>query len=150
MAVVLVNQILRSAANMTKKEKVYTDQQKLFLDSLPVCKGDIRKAMDIAGYSSSTSESYMINTLHEEIVEIANKLLAANSLKAAQSLVDVINTEGKQLGANNIINAAKQILDRAGVIQKDASVNVKVGGGVVILPLKKGDDDEVEELPSVD
>mgnify|MGYP000990772506 CR=1 FL=1 len=141
------NLILASAAEvpMSKKDKVYTDQQRLFLDALPSCKGNIRAAMNIAGYSENTPERYMIEALHEEMVEIANKLLAANSIKAAQGLVDVIDNEGKSLGASNVINAAKQILDRAGVVQKDASVNVKVGGGLLILPAKKESDDDGED-----
>lgn len=132
---------------MSKKDKVYTDQQKLFLDALPAVQGDLRKAMDIAGYSPLTPERYILDTLHEEIVEIANKMLAANAVKASMSLVEVINEKGNKQGHSNMINAAKQILDRAGVRAKDEQVNVKVGGGLLILPAKakESDDDNGED-----
>ena len=138
------SQILVSVANMTKKkDKVYTDQQRLFLDSLPVVKGDIRAAMNIAGYSENTPERYIIEALHEEIVEIANKLLAANAVKASMSLVEVLDEKGNKQGHSNMINSAKQILDRAGVVAKDSAVNIKVGGDLFFLPAKtkEGDDD---------
>lgn len=129
---------------MSKKDKVYTDQQKLFLDALPAVKGDVRKAMDIAGYSPLTPERYIIEALHEEIVEIANKMLAANAVKASMALVEVLDDKGNKQGHSNMTNAAKQILDRAGVVAKDSSVSIKVGGDLFFLPAKKGDDDNGE------
>lgn len=134
---------------MAKKDKVYTDQQRMFLDALPATKGDVRKAMDIAGFSPLTPESYIINVLHEEIVEIANKLIASNAVKAAMSLVEVIDEKGNKQGHSNMINSAKQILDRAGVVAKDSAVNIKVGGDLFFLPAKRSDNDENNEPEDV-
>lgn len=120
-----------------KSTKVYTEQQQLFLDALIPCGGKIRAAMTVAGFSKDTSERYIINILHEEIVEIANKLLAGNAVSAAVGLTEVL-ADPEQLGSANKINAAKEILDRGGVIKKSTD-DIKVGntGGILILPAKK-------------
>lgn len=121
-----------------KKEKIYTEQQQLFLDALPSCQGNFRQAMDVAGFARSTPESYLINILHEEIVEIANKLLAANSIKAASSLINILD-EPTQLGAETKLKAAEKILDRAGVTKKtdtSGGISISAGGGLFILPAK--------------
>lgn len=122
---------------MIKKEKVYTEQQTMFLDALPSCKGKIRAAMDIAGFSKATPERYIINLLHEEIVEIANKLLASAAVEAAVALVGVFD-EPEKLGNSHTINAAKEVLDRGGVLKKSNDEVAKDnGGGILILPAKK-------------
>lgn len=120
-----------------KKDRIYTEQQRLFLDALTPCKGNVRAAMDIAGFSSGTPERYVLDLLHEEIVEIANKLIAGNAIKAALGLSDVLDTP-EALGNAHKINAAKEILDRSGLGKKSQDeVNVKVGGGLLILPAKQ-------------
>lgn len=120
-----------------KKERVLTDQQQLFLDALTPCKGNIRQAMKIAGYADTTSERYVINTLHEEIVEVANKLLASSSVQAAVAIKEVLDNPA-EVGNQHKINAAKEILDRGGVIKKSQDdVKVDGGGGILILPAKK-------------
>ena len=121
-----------------KPTKVYTAQQQLFLDALAPCGGKIRAAMTVAGFSKDTSERYIINILHEEIVEIANKLLASAAVEAAMSLVGVF-AEPEKLGNSHTINAAKEVLDRGGVLKKsndDLSLG-KNTGGILILPAKK-------------
>jgi len=42
-----------------KTEKQYTDKQLIFLDALmsEECRGNLRKAMDVAGYAKETSIS---------------------------------------------------------------------------------------------
>lgn len=127
---------------MKKNTKVYTEQQQLFLDALTPCGGDIRAAMDIAGYAKTTPERYILSILHEEVVEIANKLLAGNSIKAALAMTNVM-VDGAQAGAANKLNAAKEILDRSGVTKKSDDVAINVGGGILILPAKKVTTDEI-------
>lgn len=120
-----------------KPTKVYTEQQQMFLDALAPCGGKVRAAMDVAGFSKSTPERYIINLLHEEIVEIANKLLAASAVQAAVALTGVLDNP-ESLGNSHTINASKEILDRGGVIKKNTD-DIKVGssGGILILPAKK-------------
>lgn len=120
-----------------KTTKVYTEQQQMFLDALAPCGGKIRAAMTVAGFSKDTSERYVINLLHEEIVEIANKLLAASAVEAAVSLVGVL-AEPERLGNAHTINASKEILDRGGVLKKSTDdVKVQGTGGILILPAKR-------------
>lgn len=120
-----------------KKDKVYTEQQQLFLDALQPCGGKIRAAMTVAGYAPGTPERYIINLLYEEIVDIANKLLAASAIEAALGLTGVLG-EPEKLGNANVINAAKEILDRGGVTKKsEDSVKVDTSGGILILPAKR-------------
>jgi hypothetical protein len=124
---------------MVKKDRVYTDQQRLFLDALIPCQGDIRAAMNIAGYSGQTAERYVIEPLYNEIVELTNKFLAGNAMKAAFGIHDVL-TNGAQAGAANKLNAAKEILDRGGVTKKGSEeIKVPVGHGILILPAKQSD-----------
>lgn len=121
-----------------KPTKVYTEQQQMFLDALAPCGGKVRAAMDVAGFSKSTPERYIINLLHEEIVEIANKLLAASAVQAAVALTGVLDNP-ESLGNSHTINASKEILDRGGVIKKSTD-DISVGkntGGILILPAKR-------------
>lgn len=122
---------------MTKEKRIYTEQQELFLNALIPCKGNIRQAMTVAGYSEQTAVKYILNLLHEEIVDLSNKLLAGSAVEAAVALTSVI-TEEYGPGQANKINAAKEVLDRGGVIKKtaDDARSVNQGGGLLILPAK--------------
>ncbi len=126
-----------------KKDRVLTEQQQLFLDALAPCEGNIRQAMDIAGFAKTTPERYILNILHEEIVEIANKMIAGNSVRAAFGITDVLQNPGAS-GAANKLNAAKEILDRSGVTKKSDDVSIQVGGGILILPAKRVDGNPAE------
>lgn len=120
-----------------KKERIYTEQQETFFNALPKHKGDIRAAMDEAGYSKNVSINYMVKTFNDEIIEIAKNLLAGNSVKAVSALVGVIDDKGTAVGSNNIINAAKALLDKAGAARVENSLSVDVGAGLIILPAKQ-------------
>lgn len=121
---------------MIKDKKVYTEQQELFLNALIPCKGNIRQAMTVAGFSENTPVKYIVNLLHEEIVDLSNKLLAGSAVEAAMTLTGVL-TEEYAAGQQNKIAAAKEVLDRGGVIKKSSDdVKVSVGGGLLILPAK--------------
>lgn len=128
---------------MKNKEKIYTDQQKLFMQALrdPDNKGNLRTCMTLAGYSDKTAISVIVQTLGEEIIDIAHQLLASHAAQAALSMVGVLYEPGLQ--SKNVIAAAKEILDRAGVSKKgDGDVRMNVGGGLLILPAKQTEDDE--------
>jgi hypothetical protein len=121
-------------------EKKYTDKQLIFLEALlsEECKGNLRKAMNLAGYSMTTSITEVVSSLKDEINERASMMLAMNAPKAAWGMVDVLDDPGA-MGARNSIAAAAQILDRTGLIKKD-QIEVKNTGGVMfILPPKNED-----------
>jgi len=114
-----------------------TDQQQAFLDNLygPEAKGDIRKAMKIAGYSPQSSSSSVTAPLQDEIFELTKKFIAQSATKAAYSMFEVMD-DPRQLGNKEKMAAAKDILDRAGHM-KTEKVEVKTDAPLFILPEKK-------------
>jgi hypothetical protein len=122
------------------EEKVYTDKQSAFLEALLLkeVKGSIRKAMDVAGYSATTSISSMLQSLGDEINERASRILAMNAPKAAWGMVDVLDDPGA-MGARNSIAAAAQIMDRTGLVKKEQVEVKNTGGAMFILPPKNED-----------
>lgn len=125
---------------MKNEPKVLTEKQEAFLEALlGEARGDIRRAMDLAGYSENTKVKEVVGPLKDEITERAAMMLAMNAPKAAFGMVNVLD-DPTALGARNQINAAKEILDRTGLVKKE-QVEVKAtGGGMFILPPKNNDE----------
>jgi len=120
-------------------EKNYTEKQLTFLDALMgEAGGNIRKAMDIAGYSKTTKSGEVVKNLREEIIERASLMLAMNAPKAAFGIVGVLD-DPSAMGARNSISAAREILDRTGLVKKEQVEVTSQGGGVFILPPKTED-----------
>tara|TARA_R110001592_G_scaffold329186_1_gene610894 strand:- start:269 stop:643 length:375 start_codon:yes stop_codon:yes gene_type:complete len=122
------------------EEKQYTDKQQIFLEALmsEECKGNLRKAMNLAGYSDTTSISSVVSPLKQEINDRAGMMLAMNAPRAAWGMVDVLEDPGA-MGARNSIAAAAQILDRTGLIKKEQVEVKNTGGAMFILPPKSED-----------
>lgn len=117
-------------------ERQLTDKQKLFLAYLAnEAKGDVRTAMRLSGYSDNTGISDIINSLTDEIIDISKKLMAANSVKAAVKMSGVLD-DPSALGNDRLITAAKEILDRAGVVKKEQEAQVIKADNIYILPPK--------------
>ena len=71
------------------------------------------------------------------IIERAENVLAMHSPKAVMGLVDAMDEDGLTPAANIRIKAAKQILDRVGIVKKEKiDINAKVAHGIFILPPK--------------
>ena len=121
-------------------EKVYTDKQNAFLEALMMkeTRGSIRKAMDVAGYSKTTSINSMVESLGTEIHERANKILQMNAPKAAWGMIEVLD-DPSAMGARNSIAAAAQIMDRTGLVKKEQVEVKNTGGAMFILPPKNED-----------
>ena len=120
--------------------KRLTDKQEAFLDALmSEARGNIRAAMDIAGYSKSTKSSEVVGPLKDEIVERASMMLALNAPKAAFGIVDVLD-DPSALGARNAISAAREVLDRSGIVKKEQVEVTTNTGGLFVLPPKTCDD----------
>jgi|TARA_R110000822_G_scaffold111747_1_gene242540 hypothetical protein len=121
---------------MTAKKEL-TQMQEAFLEALcSEARGDIRAAMNAAGYSPNTRISEVVTPLRDEIVDRASMVLAMNAPKATFSMVDVLNDPGS-MGARNAVAAATQILDRTGLVKKEQIEIKGPEGGVFILPPKK-------------
>jgi uncharacterized membrane protein len=119
------------------KKKEITERQQALLNALSgPAQGDIRKAMEMAGYSRNTSPTEAIRPIADEVADIANVILAMNAPKAALGMVGVVD-DPSALGAKNKVAAAKEVLDRTGVVKKDAEVKAPEGAAVFILPPKQ-------------
>ena len=122
---------------MNEKREL-TEKQNLFLEALmsEECKGNIKKAMNIAGYAENTSSTVVVSALKDEINDRASMVMAMNAPKAAWGMVEVLDDPGA-MGARNAIAAASQILDRTGLVKKE-QIEVKgPEGGIFILPPKQ-------------
>lgn len=119
------------------KKKTYTEQQLAFLEHLyGEAKGDFKVALALAGYSPNTRVSDVVKSLREEIVQAALDYLSLSAPKAAFKMVDLMDRP-VQDGATNILKAAQEVLNRAGVNTKE-DVSVKVpSGGIFIMPAKQ-------------
>ena len=123
---------LHTKAQVAKKEK-----QVLEADTNEA-QGDPKKAGDIVGYAPGY---YLkaVKSLKEQILERSEYSLAMHSAKAVKGLVDALDEDGKTPGVNIRMEAAKQILDRVGIVKRDKlDVTAQVAHGIFILPPKDG------------
>ena len=119
--------------------KNLTENQQKFLEVLfDEAGGDVVKAKKLAGYSDNTPTRLIVDALKDEIFESTKTYMSRIGPKAAvafgQALVDPT-----ELGVKEKMQAAKEILDRAGVV-KTERVEVQSSGGLFILPPKDSDD----------
>ena len=114
-----------------------TERQQKFIDSLfAEANGNIKDAKIIAGYSPTTNNQEIINALKEEILEATQMFMASNAPKAAMAMGNAL-IDPTELGIRDKMTAAKDLLDRAGLI-KTEKVNVESSGGLFVLPAKEG------------
>lgn len=127
------------------EEKQLTEKQNAFLEALVgEARGDIRSAMRVAGYSDSTKVHEVVTPLREEIVDRASMMLAMNAPRATFSMIDVLH-DPAAMGARNAVAAAREILDRSGLVKKE-QVEIKgPEGGIFILPPKQVEPDDNEQ-----
>ena len=129
---------------MDAPKKSLTDKQSAFLEALlGEARGNIPAAMDIAGYSKTTATTEVVGPLREEITERAGMMLAINAPKAAFGIIDVLD-DPSAMGARNAISAAREVLDRTGLVKKEQVEVSGNAGGIFILPPKTANDDVAE------
>ena len=73
--------------------------------------------------------------LKEEILEATQMFLASNAPRAAMAMVDGIDNP-TELGIRDKLSAAKELLDRTGLV-KTEKLQVESTGGVMLMPPKK-------------
>ena len=119
------------------QEKSLTNTQEKFLDVLfGEARGNLKKAGELAGYSEH-SYPKVVRNLKQEIISRAENYLATHSAKAATKMVDMLDEDGTTPHASIRMEAAKQILDRIGIVRKDQiDINMKSLHGIFILPPK--------------
>ena len=120
------------------QKKSLTDTQEKFLDALfGEAQGNPKKAGELAGYSDHSYPKVLRN-LKQEIVSRAENYLAIHSAKAATKMVNMLDEDGTTPHANIRLEAAKQILDRIGIVKKDQlDITMKAVHGIFILPAKE-------------
>ena len=70
-------------------------------------------------------------------------MLAVNAPKAAFGIADVLN-DPSSLGARNAIPAAREVLDRSGLVKKEQIEVTSNSGGLFVLPPKTTDDTKID------
>ena len=120
----------------TTNKRTLTEKQQSFLNNLIETKGDLKLSAELAGYAGNHYQ--VINSLKQEIVELASTVLAREAPKAAFKLVEVMDSDTALPQANVKLQAAQTILDRVGVSKTERlQVDQNVNGGIFILPEKQ-------------
>lgn len=109
-------------------------QQKLLAVLFDEAGGDIIAAKKLAGYSDATTTADVVKGLKEEILEATQMYMARNAPKAAMAMVGGLY-DPTELGIRDKMSAAKELLDRTGLI-KTEKVQVEAAGGVMLMPAK--------------
>ena len=113
-------------------------KQTAFIDALlsEEAMGDLRTAMQMAGYSEKTKVAYIAKELRREIREATETLLAMYAPKAAFALTSILDNPDT-FNARHIIAASKEILDRTGLgVKAQMEVEVNSHNPIFILPPK--------------
>lgn len=118
-----------------------TEKQEKFLDVLfEEAGGDVVRAKILAGYSENVSTTEIIKGIKEEVMERTQLYMARNAPRAAMSLVSGM-VDPTELGLREKLSAAKDLLDRVGLV-KTEKVQVEASNGLMILPPKESDKEE--------
>ena len=127
-----------------KKDRTLTEKQESFLGHLVETGGDFKKSAELAGYSGNHYQ--VLQSLKEEVVDLASNVLAREAPLAAFKIIEVMRSDKPIPQANYKLQAAQTILDRVGVSKTDRlEVNNNAGGGIFILPEKKAIDIVAED-----
>ena len=118
-----------------------TEQQQKFLDVLfDEAAGSVVEAKKLAGYSAGTSTTQVVNSLKEEILDATHMYMSRNAPRAAVAMVGAL-MDPTELGIRDKMQAAKELLDRSGLV-KTEKMQVEAKGGVMLMPPKQMDDDD--------
>lgn len=114
-------------------ERKLTEKQELFLFYLfGDAEGVAYKAKVMAGYSPEYATSLLVKSVEDEILERTKRYLVENGPKAAKAVTGVLD-DPAQIGVGYKLQAAKEILDRIGIVRTD---KIEATPGAFILPPK--------------
>lgn len=115
-----------------------TEKQQKLLDVLfDEAGGDIRTAMDLAGYSENASVSSVSSSIKDEIIDKTKDWLSLQSPQAATKLVGIMRNP-TELGNRELLASIKEVLDRVGIVKSEV-LQVESKNGIMILPPKNMD-----------
>ena len=113
-----------------------TEKQQKLLDVLfDEAGGDVATAKRIAGYAEGSSTTEIVRGLKQEILDATQEYMARNAPKAAVAITGGLY-DPTELGIRDKMAAAKELLDRSGLI-KTEKVQVEASGGVMLMPPKE-------------
>jgi hypothetical protein len=112
-----------------------TAKQQVFLNALfDEAGGSVILAKKIAGYADTSSTSEIVKGLKEEILEATQLYMARNAPQAAVAMAGAL-MDPTELGIRDKMVAAKELLDRTGLV-KTEKMQVEASGGVMLMPPK--------------
>ena len=112
-----------------------TEKQQKLLDVLfDEAGGDIVQAKKLAGYADTSSTAEIVKGIKEEILDATHMYMARNAPKAAMAMVGGLY-DPTELGIRDKMAAAKELLDRTGLV-KTEKMHVEASGGVMLMPPK--------------
>ena len=118
-----------------------TEKQQKFLAVLfDEAGGDVVAAKKLAGYSDSTATYDIVKGIKDEILEATQMFMARNAPKAAMAMVGGLY-DPTELGIRDKLSAAKELLDRTGLV-KTEKMQVEATGGVMLMPPKSPVEDD--------
>ena len=122
------------------RDRKLTVKQQVFLDCLfGEAEGDPKKAMELSGYVGTTFH-LLLESLHDEIIKKAEQFIAFHAPAAAMGLTGILLGTDDKPNTNARMEAARQILDRAGIVKKDKmDINIDSDKGIFIFPAKAND-----------
>lgn len=123
---------------MSNSLESFTEKQRALIELLftPECGGDPYKAMRAAGYSDTTHfKQILTEPMRQMILVQAQQYLVENSSKAAYKLVNVLENPS-DIGSDKIIQAAKEVLDRTGLVKVEKHRHDIHAEGIILLPIK--------------
>jgi len=139
---------VRGAITQAEKERkrAFTPKQKKFLKLFAENNfQDPRTMAEKAGYKGHYWD--LVNSLKDEIKTISETILVAAAPEAAASLVATLTSDKPIPNAQNKLMAAKEVLDRSGVVKVDKQqVDVGVSGGLFLLPVKHELKEPIEDV----
>ncbi len=126
-----------------------TEKQQKFLNVLfEEARGDIVQAKKLAGYSDNQHTAQIVEALKDEIIEQTNMYLARNAPRAAMAMTGAL-IDPTELGIKEKMQAAKEVMDRVGII-KSEKMQIEATGGVMILPPKRPEQEENDYIEHED
>ena len=117
------------------------ERQQKFLNVLfEEAGGDVVQAKKIAGYADNTPTTSIVKGLKDEILEATSMYMARNAPKAAMAMTGALH-DPTELGIRDKMVAAKELLDRTGLV-KTEKMQVEASGGVMLMPPKAPVEDD--------
>ena len=131
-------------SNNTDKDIALTEQQEIFVTALfdeNQAAGDTSIARDLAGYSPKVAPAVVLKSkaVQAAIRQRTEEYLSAMGPKAAIKLSQLLDKPTTPSG-KIILDTARDILDRAGVVKKaETEITLTAPNAIIILPAKNQD-----------